>query len=178
MVGIDEKLNEMAEVYGVKPEEVKATFRTYRDQGATEISAFKSTKRDLVNIYGMPEETPQINASVKQELNADDYLARVSKGDWISADSVSEGDKMTIMEGIYEDPDSYEKPYIIAPVKFEGEEYNLRLGVRNVRKLRDAFGPDIRKWPGREIEVVAIENYKIRGKDQKGLILRGVKESA
>lgn len=176
-MGVEENLRKRAEMYHVPYEkEVLPIFRTYKEHGATDVSAFKSTLRDLENTYGLPEESTEVPA--KQGLNADDYLKRAASGNWLTAELVNEGDRLVLLEGIREDSETFERPYIVAPVKLADEEYDLRLGVRNVKRLRDAFGPNMSKWVGREVEVAAIENYKVRGAQQKGLILRGVKEPA
>lgn len=178
-------LEQLAKSYGQQLKDIQPLYDQHlKEPDANPTTAFKRTKQEMVETFGHPEETvppiekPKEAEAKPAQLDADDYLKRASTGNWLTASMVNEGDRMTLLEGIREDAVTFERPYIIAPVRLGDDEYDLRLGVRNVKRLRDVFGPDVSKWVGRQIEVAVVQTYKLRGAEQRGLILRGVKETS
>jgi len=113
-------------------------------------------------------------------VNVDEYLKQAG-GPFLRAQHVQIGDKLQILdEGTIDDKSFTDKQgrpraYLIFRVKLlkNNEEYLLRLGPRNTKRIRDSFGTaDTKQWVNRLLEVVGIEEYS--GLGQKGILLRGV----
>jgi hypothetical protein len=112
-------------------------------------------------------------------VDVDEYLKEAG-GPFLRAQHVQVGDKLQVLdEGIiddqtFKDRSGRPRPYLVFRAKLmrTGEEYLVRLGPKNVKRIRDAFGTgDTAKWKGRLIEVIGLEDYP--GLGQKGVMLRG-----
>ena len=108
-------------------------------------------------------------------VDVEEYLKKAG-GNWLRADNVVVGDKLEILdEGIIDDQ-SFDRAYLVLQVRLlrTGEEYSLRLGPKNVKRIVESWGgeKDTKKWVGRQLEVISIETYA--GLGQKGILLRGV----
>jgi len=92
---------------------------------------------------------------------------------WLRADHVQVGDRVLILDEPIIDEKTFDKPYLVCRVRLlrTGEEYALRLGVRNVRRIAEELGYE--GWKGRMLEVISIEHYP--GLGYKGILWRGVK---
>lgn len=113
----------------------------------------------------------------KQEVKEmDEEFAKFLKGEWVSANEVSEGDTFKVTGAGEIDDSSFKSTYLILPVKYEGEARKLRVGRENGQEIAKVHGTDREAWIGKKIRVVAIKEYKKLG--QKGMILRGVDEKA
>jgi hypothetical protein len=112
-------------------------------------------------------------------VDVDEYLKEAG-GPFLRAQHVQVGDKLQILdEGIIDDQTFKDRagrprPYLVLRAKLmrTGEEYLVRLGPKNVKRIRDAFGTsDTAKWKGKLLEVIGLEDYP--GLGQKGVLLRG-----
>lgn len=102
----------------------------------------------------------------------DDFLKASSA--FLTADNAEEGDIIEIVEKGYIDRKTFERDYIILPVKHKTEDYKLRLGPKNAKRIADSFGTTkLSEWVGRSLEVIGVESYK--GLGTRGLLLRGCK---
>jgi len=113
-------------------------------------------------------------------IDIDEYLS-MAGGNWYTARVAEVGDRLLILdEGkidaeTFKGKDGKPRAYLIFKVKLQrtGEEYDLRLGPRNVKRIRDSFGTTrAAEWKGRQLEVISIEEYK--GLGQKGCLFRGL----
>jgi len=108
-------------------------------------------------------------------VDVEEYLKKAG-GQWLRADNVVIGDRLEVLdEGVIDDQ-SFDRAYLVLQVKLlrTGEQYSLRLGPKNVKRIVDSWGgeKDTKKWVGRQLEVISIETYA--GLGQKGILLRGV----
>jgi len=112
-------------------------------------------------------------------VDVDEYLKEAG-GPFLRAQHVQVGDKLQILdEGIIDDQTFKDRagrprPYLVLRAKLmrTEEEYLVRLGPKNVKRIRDAFGTsDTAKWKGKLLEVIGLEDYP--GLGQKGVLLRG-----
>jgi hypothetical protein len=112
-------------------------------------------------------------------VDVDEYLKEAG-GPFLRAQHVQVGDRLQILdEGIIDDQTFKDRagrprPYLVLRAKLmrTGEEYLVRLGPKNVKRIRDAFGTsDTAKWKGKLLEVIGLEDYP--GLGQKGVLLRG-----
>lgn len=104
-------------------------------------------------------------------LDVSEYMK--GRGDWLTADMVEEGDHITITGGGHWDPDTFDREYLVVPVKLKDKELKLRIGPRNTERIAKTHGTNTGEWVGKLIEVLAIEEYP--GLKQKGMILRGIR---
>jgi hypothetical protein len=93
---------------------------------------------------------------------------------WLTAERVRVDDILEVVGEGEIDEETFTKPYLILPVRYEGEELWLRIGVRNARRLADAWGTDTARWVGKRIKVVALEEYP--GLGRKGMVLSPAEE--
>lgn len=111
-------------------------------------------------------------------VDVEEYLKQAG-GNWLRAEHVQIGDKLEILDEGFIDDKTFDRPYLIFKVRLlrTGEEYQLRLGPKNVRRIADSFGStNTAEWKGKKLEVISIEEY--RGLGQRGILLRGVIESS
>jgi hypothetical protein len=104
----------------------------------------------------------------------DKEFAAFLKGEWISAEEVSEGDTFEILGAGVIDDESFDSVYLNIPVKYKDDKRKLRVGRENGRKIAEIYGTDREAWIGKSIRVAAIKEYK--GLGQKGMLLRGVED--
>jgi len=97
-----------------------------------------------------------------------------ARGFWLRAEHVKVGDRIEILDEPMVDEKTFDKPYIVFRGRLlrTGDEYNVRLGPRNVQRIAETLGT--KSWKGKQIEVISIENYPGLGK--KGILFRGVAE--
>jgi len=97
-----------------------------------------------------------------------------ARGFWLRAEHVKVGDRIEILDEPMVDEKTFDRPYIVFRGRLlrTGDEYNVRLGPRNVQRIAETLGT--KSWKGKQIEVISIENYPGLGK--KGILFRGVAE--
>jgi len=79
---------------------------------------------------------------------------------WLTADTVKEGDVIEILgEGEIDRETFKPKSYVVLPVTFKRENWWVRLGTRNVKRISKVFGTDTSKWAGKYLRAAAIEDY-------------------
>ena len=102
------------------------------------------------------------------------FLDRV-KGFWLKSEHVKVGDRILILEEPRLDEKTFDRPYLIIKGRLlrTNEEFNIRLGSRNVARITEVLGKD--SWKGKQIEVISIENFAGLGK--KGIMFRGVMQT-
>lgn len=103
----------------------------------------------------------------------DEFLKASST--FVTADNAKEGDILEITGKGYIDKKTFDKANLIVPVRHQGNDFKLRLGPKNAKRIADSFGTTkLSEWVGRRIEVIGVESYK--GLGTRGLLLRGCKE--
>jgi len=119
----------------------------------------------------------KINVDGGEKSMVDVGEFKKGRGDWLTADDVSEGDKLTILDEGFMDDETFDKEYFVVSMRLDrnGMEKQVRLGSRNVERIAEKFGDQTSGWVNREVEVAAIEKYKSLG--QKGIIFRPVVKS-
>ncbi len=55
-------------------------------------------------------------------------------------------------------------------MEYDGQNYNLRLGKRNTRRIAESYGKNTKDWSGRDVEVASIEDYQ--GLGTEGMVLK------
>jgi len=107
-----------------------------------------------------------------ERSSIEEFLAR-SQAFWLRADHVQVGDRLDILDEPVVDEESFDKPYLVMKVRLQrtGEEFNLRLGVRNVQRIAETLGRE--SWRGHQLEVIAVEEYP--GLGRRGILFKGVK---
>jgi len=103
-----------------------------------------------------------------------DKFLKEAGGNWIKADDCAANDQLKITTVPVIDDETFENPYLVCGVTLTrtGENYKLRMGGKNVKRISETLGKDEKEWVGRLLEVVSIETYP--GLGTKGLLLRGL----
>jgi len=96
-----------------------------------------------------------------------------AKAFWLRAEHVQVGDRLEILDEPTVDRETFDRPYLTCRVKLlrTGDEFNLRLGTRNVQRIAETLGT--KNWRGQQLEVIALEDYP--GLGRRGILFRGVK---
>ena len=104
--------------------------------------------------------------------------AQAEIGVWIRATEVVEGDEFEVTGFGEIDDETFDRSYLVLPVIYKGAERKLRLGVRNVERIKKKLGSDTAQWVKHKIKVTAVEIVpgltKQRGIETKRMILDGV----
>jgi len=135
-------------------------------------------ERGFLEPSGIPE-VEEIE-EIKPGVNLDQFLeqARTEGGVWIRSAEVAEGDTLEVLGPGEVDDETFDRPYLVLPVRYKGEERRLRLGVRNVERIKRVLGSNTAGWTGKKIKVTAVEVVpgltKQRGVETKRMILDGV----
>lgn len=125
---------------------------------------------EILEHAGIVAETVSEQAPVD---DIEDFLKASST--FLTADLAKEGDVIEITGMGYIDSGKFDKESIILPIKYAENEYSLRIGPKNAKRLAKSFGTTkLSEWVGRKMEVVSIEDYA--GLKAKGMILKGIKE--
>lgn len=102
----------------------------------------------------------------------EDYLKNAG-GNWLKAETVHDGYKVKI-QNVWLDDETFERPYIcISGINAQGEDVQVRLGVKNVQRISDVLGTKQEDWVNNYLEVIGTESYPGLGK--RGVLWRGVK---
>ena len=113
-------------------------------------------------------------------VDVDQFIAaaQAETGIWIRASEVSEGDEFEIAGPGEIDSETFDRSYLVLPVRYHNEDRKLRIGVRNAERIKKRLGSDTAEWVGCIIRVTAIEVVpgltKQRGIETKRMILDGV----
>ena len=113
-------------------------------------------------------------------VDVDQFIAAVQAetGIWIRASEVAEGDEFEVTGFGEIDDETFDRSYLVLPVRYKNEERKLRLGVRNAERIKKKLGSDTAGWVKKCIKVTAVELVpgltKQRGVSTKRMILDGV----
>ena len=139
--------------------------------------------RELIS-SGMAERVLEQEANAIKEvtvgINIDKFIAaaQAETGIWIKAAEVSEGDEFEVTGFGEVDDETFDRSYLVLPVRYKNEERKLRLGIRSVERIKKKLGSDTAQWTKRKIRVTAVEVVpgltKQRGVETKRMILDGV----
>jgi hypothetical protein len=103
-------------------------------------------------------------------------VSDVFKGAFLTTQTgIKVGEKVKIVDTPRIDNTTFEgRTYLIVPVEYKGEQYNVRLGASNANRIAKDFDePTIENWVGKEIVVQEIKDYP--GLGRQGIIWAGVK---
>ena len=123
-----------------------------------------------------PVEIKEVAAGV----DVDQFIAAAQAeiGVWIRATEVVEGDEFEVTGFGEIDDETFDRSYLVLPVLYKNAERKLRLGVRNVERIKKKLGSDTAQWMKKRIKVTAVEIVpgltKQRGVETKRMILDGV----
>ena len=129
----------------------------------------------------------QVPGAKKEELresaagvDVDQFIRdeQAETGVWIRTSEVQEGDEFEVTGFGEIDDETFDRSYLVLPVRYKNEERKLRLGVRNVERIKKKLGSDTARWVGHKVHVTAVEIVpgltKQRGIETKRMILDGV----
>ena len=181
MIKESEVVASIAKKFGVNIEDVRPRFNTLREYGLPVLDAVHQVEKELrqLGIFekeeeGIPESAPLGGVNVDAFIEA----ARKEMGEWITTSEVHEGDEFEILGPGEVDDETFDRPYLCIPVRYNNQERKLRLGVQNVERIRKKHGSNTVDWIGKRIRVTVLELVKgltkQRGVETKRMILDGV----
>ena len=181
MIHESEIVASLAKRFGVSVEDVEPRFKTLRENGMPVLDAVHEVENELRRLgipereeKGLPESTPLGGVNVDEFIET----ARKETGEWITTSEAHEGDEFEILGPGEVDDETFDRPYLCIPVRYNDQERRLRLGVQNVERIRKKLGGNTADWIGKRIRVTVLELVKgltkQRGIETKRMILDGV----
>ena len=181
MIYESEIIASLAKKLGVGIDDVEPRFKTLRAHGMPVLDAMDKVENELrqLGIFdreenGLPESAPLEGVNVDAFIEA----ARKETSEWITTSEVHEGDEFEVLGPGEIDDETFDRPYLCIPARYNNQERKLRLGVQNVERIRKKHGSNTADWVGKRIRVTVLELVKgltkQRGVETRRMILDGV----
>lgn len=189
MTTVADYLAKLAELHGLKHGDLAGKYSALKLEGVSTQDALRIIEEevrggmptpDLEEDVGELSRPPKVTAVTAAGVDVDAFIkkAKAEAGEWITAAEVKEGDEFEVTGQGEVDDETFDRSYLVLPVRYSYADRKLRLGVRNVERIRRVLGPDTAQWVKQKIRVTVVETVKglskQRGVAVKRMILDGV----
>ena len=181
MTTVADYLHKLSEQHGVGPDVLTERYVTFKQQGVATKDALKMIEDELrarLPVSSLEEELPESAPAGGVDVDAFILAAKTEASEWITTAEIKEGDEFEVTGAGEVDDETFERSYVCVPVRFKGEDRKLRLGVKNVERIKKKLGSNTAQWVGKRIRVTVVETVKglskKHGIEVRRMILDGV----